>query len=259
MTSESSLNSSFEPYIGRVFAILAAAVIGSVVGVLLALAAFRMEASDEFGDWQTRSRRFKAAVVVSVAVLAAISAALALWLAPEWQVGVGLAAFAAAGPGMAAVDLASRRLPFAATGTIALAACGGLVFAPELLWRGLLAGAVTAAVMVVLSLASRGGAGGGDVVFAAVAALTLAWAGWTAVVLTVASGMVLTGLAGLALRSAGHGGNLAPFGPFMLIGWWLAYLYSIMDLSGKKRACVSGRDGPRRFPGPMVFSGVGRR
>ncbi|THV27708.1 prepilin peptidase, partial [Glycomyces paridis] len=198
------------------FAILAAAVIGSVLGASLALAAFWMEASDEFGDWRTRSRGFKAAAVVSVAVLAAISAELALWLAPGWQVGIGLAAFAAAGPGMSVIDVASRRLPFTASSTVALAAGVGLVFTPELLWRGLLAGAVTAVVMVMLSLASKGRAGGGDVVFAAVAALTLAWAGWMAVVLAVASGMVLTGLAGLALRWAGRGEALAPFGPFLL-------------------------------------------
>lgn len=230
---------SFELYIGRVFAILAAAVIGSVLGASLALAAVRMEASDEYGDWQTRSRRFKAAAVASVAVLAAISAALALWLAPGWQVGIGLAAFAAAGLGMAVIDVASRRLPFAASSTVALAACIGLAFTPVALWTGLLAGAATAAVMIALSLVSRGGAGGGDVVFAAVAALTLAWAGWMAVVLAVAAGMVLTGLAGLALRLAGRDSDLAPFGPFLLAGWWLALLSSIVDLLGKEEDPLS--------------------
>ncbi|GAB3994197.1 hypothetical protein GCM10029992_07910 [Glycomyces albus] len=148
---------------------------------------------------------------------------------PTWQVGSGVWAFAAAAPGLAAIDLAARRLPFAISGAVALAALAGLVFAPSRLLSGLATAGAVAAFVLALSMLTGSGGGLGDVVASAVAALTLAWAGPVTVGLFLAVAMLLSGLFGIAARLRSGSWTLVPYGPFLAIGWWTATLASIVD------------------------------
>jgi leader peptidase (prepilin peptidase) / N-methyltransferase len=203
--------------------------LGAVLaGVVLSRAAVTLAPSDEGAEWRGRDRRFRIRLVIGVAVASAVSAAGAVLLAPTVPLAICAASFAGVGPGLAVVDVAVRRLPFLYTGIAAAVAVLALSFTPDL-GPSLLTALVVAVVMVLLALVSNGGAGGGDVALAALAALTLAWAGWWAVVLALAAAMLLTGVAGLIARTVRGTAALPPFGPWMLAGWWLAFLLSTID------------------------------
>jgi leader peptidase (prepilin peptidase) / N-methyltransferase len=203
---------------------LLAAGAGSVAGAVLGWAAFRMETSDERPDWRGRSRRVQFAVTVGCLLVSAFSAAAAVYLAPTWATAIGVGAFAGAGPGLAVMDLAARRLPFAVLGLVALAAVAGMAGAPAALARALGVAAIVGAAALVLSLATRTGAGLGDILYVAIAALTLAWDGWAAVLTCVAVAVVVPPFALLVTRLARGSWVLLPFGPWLLVGWWVALL-----------------------------------
>ncbi|WP_051325651.1 prepilin peptidase [Glycomyces tenuis] len=218
--------------------VVAAAVIalgGALCGATLARTAFALESSDERADWRGVEPGVRAAWTLTLVAASTIAAIAAWTIAPGAAVGVAVTAFAAASPGIAVVDMAARRIPFVITGAVAAVALLALAFTPYLA-RSLITAAAVAVVMIVLALASRGGVGGGDVAAASVVAMTLAWAGLEAVVLALAAGMLLSGITGLGLRLAHRDVALVPFGPFLFVGWWLAIIYSIMDLMGKRKA-----------------------
>jgi hypothetical protein len=162
-----------------------------------------------------------------------VSAAVAAALAPAVPFAFAAASFAALGPGLAVVDVAVRRLPFLYTGVGVAIAALALAFTPDL-GRSLVVAFVVALSMIALSFVSKGGAGGGDVVVAALAALALTWAaGWLVTAFTLVAAMFLTGVVGLVAMLVRGGRRLPPYGPSLLACWWLAYIYSIVDLLGK--------------------------
>ncbi len=220
------------------------ALCGAGCGAILARAAFALEPSDEHADWRGAESGVRAAWTLALVAASAIAAIAAWMFAPSAAVGVAVTAFAAASPGIAVVDMAARRIPFVITGAVAAVALLALAFTPYLT-RSFITAAVVAVVMTALALVSRGGVGGGDVVAASVVAMTLAWAGLEAVMLALAGGMLLSGATGLGLRLAHRDVALVPFGPFLLVGWWMAFILSIMDLLGKKEAAFNRR---RRAP-----------
>jgi leader peptidase (prepilin peptidase)/N-methyltransferase len=148
--------------------------------------------------------------VVSAVVLLVLGRdAMALWC-------VGLV-----GVGLAFVDVRVHRLPNVLT--LAFFA-GALVFAfdPVRLGPALLGAAVAAGLYLVLAFGA--GFGLGDAKLAAGLGLILGWYGWTALLLGLAAGLVLSGLfaaALLAVRRVGRRTQLA-HGPFMLLGGLLA-------------------------------------
>ena len=137
---------------------------------------------------------------------------------------IGAGAFAAAGLGLGVVDIASRRLPFVVTGLVALAAVLGALGEPgrALSFVGL--AVVVGLVALMLALATGAGSGLGDIVFAAVPALTLAWAGWAIVLLCFTVTVLLVPGAMVVARFVHGSWVLLPLGPFLLTGWWLALL-----------------------------------
>ena len=212
---------------------------GGLAGVGLSRAAFAVEAGDDLGDWRTAPRRTRATAIVVLTVLSAAAALLAWALAPSLPLSVAVTAFAATGPGLAAIDAAARRLPFAYSGVIAAIVVGALLFTsgelvPSLLMAVAVMGsliALAALIFAVRYLATGKvpelDAGLGDVAIAGLAALTLAWSGPIPVMICLAIAMMLAGLAGILWRLARRGAAPVPFGPFLPIGWWLAYLISI--------------------------------
>jgi leader peptidase (prepilin peptidase) / N-methyltransferase len=203
---------------------LVAAGAGGVAGAVLGWSAFRMTASDERPDWRGFPRRTRLVAIVACVLISVFSVAAATYLAPSWATAIGVGAFAAAGPGLALIDVAARRLPFAVLGLVALAAVAGMIGTPAMLARALGIAAIVGAVALVLSLATRTGAGLGDILYAAIAALTLAWDGWATVFTCIAVALLVPPLALLVVRLARGVWILLPFGPCLLVGWWVALL-----------------------------------
>jgi leader peptidase (prepilin peptidase)/N-methyltransferase len=131
---------------------------------------------------------------------------------------------------LAAVDLATRRLP----DPLVLTAYGaGLVlFGLAAAWSGdavplLRACLGTVALFglyLVLALVNPAGLGFGDVKLAGVLGLHLAWLGWDVLLVGALAGFLLVAVVALVLlvtRRANRSSEL-PFGPFMLVGALLA-------------------------------------
>jgi leader peptidase (prepilin peptidase)/N-methyltransferase len=142
---------------------------------------------------------------------------------------VAYAGFAVVGVALAAIDVATHRLP----DRIVLPA--GAIGAALLLlaclcgadWSSFARAAIGSAALFagyfLLRLISPAGMGGGDVKLAAVVGLFLGWAGWGALVVGVFAAFLLGGLFGLALMLTRRAGRRTaiPFGPFMLVGAWI--------------------------------------
>ncbi len=137
-----------------------------------------------------------------------------------------LLAVAAATPSLVRVDLAEHRLPngivLAAAvpvlGAVALAA----VEAPALAAGAALGGLGYGALLLALNL--LGGMGMGDVKLGAVLGAAAGLLGLPVAVAAVLTASLTGGLASallLATRRAG-GKDALPFGPFLLLGFWLA-------------------------------------
>ena len=79
-------------------------------------------------------------------------------------------------------------------------------------------------LMLIIFLVSRGGMGGGDVKFAAALGF---WLGWPGILLGLFIGFVSGGLISLLLLVMGLRGrkDFIPFGPFIALGGWIAFLY----------------------------------
>lgn len=147
---------------------------------------------------------------------------------PAWLV------FAGAGLLLTVIDLREKLLPnrillpatLVVLVLLAVAAAADDAW-PDLL-RGVIGGAVSFAVGLVLALLSPGALGMGDVKLAALLGLVLGWLGWPVLVLGFLLGFVLqavVGLALLAVRRAGRSTEL-PFGPALLAGALIAALLS---------------------------------
>jgi leader peptidase (prepilin peptidase) / N-methyltransferase len=142
--------------------------------------------------------------------------------------------FGVLGVALAAIDIATQRLPDLLTlpaypiliTLLAGAALVGHDFAA--LGRALLGGLALAGAYLVLALVRPGQLGGGDIKLAGVAGLALGWLGWPALIAGAALGFVLSALVSLALLAARrvtlH--SAISFGPFLIGGALVAMLTS---------------------------------
>jgi leader peptidase (prepilin peptidase) / N-methyltransferase len=145
---------------------------------------------------------------------------------------VALGFFGILGVALAAIDIAVQRLPDRLTlpaypiliTLLTGAAIAGHDFGALL--RALLGGLCLAGLYLLLALVRPGQLGGGDIKFAGVAGLALAWLGWPVLILGAALAFVLAGVASLALLAARrvtlH--SAICFGPYLLGGALLAML-----------------------------------
>jgi len=143
--------------------------------------------------------------------------------------------FGVLGVALAAIDIATQRLPDLLTlpaypiliTLLAGAALVGHDFAA--LERALLGGLALAGAYLVLALIRPGQLGGGDIKLAGVAGLALGWLGWPALIAGAALGFVLSALVSLALLAARRLTlrSAISFGPFLIGGALVAMLTSM--------------------------------
>lgn len=239
----------------HVYPIVAAAVWGTVSGLLLPRAAHRLavpsgepwaatcpsghflapgprgwlgpERCADCGAAGGRYRRMPLLAIGCALLCAALAAAtgphpeLAVWLL---LVPVALT--------LALVDLRVFRLPDVLTlpafaTTAALLAAAALLPSHRGSWlRALLAAAAVATLYFLLFLINPAGMGFGDVKLAPTVALPLGWYGWGEVITGTFAAFALGALVGLALLATGRATRKSPlpFGPFMLAGCTVALL-----------------------------------
>lgn len=168
--------------------------------------------------------------LVPVAIATVLVEALLIWrLGPDLALPAFLA-LGAVGVVLAAVDLATKRLP----NPLVLACYGsglallGLATAvsgdPAPLVRAGLGMVALFGLYLVLALVNPAGLGLGDVKLAGALGLHLAWQGWDVLLAGALAGFLLVALVALVLLAAGRvrRSSELPFGPFMLLGALLA-------------------------------------
>jgi leader peptidase (prepilin peptidase)/N-methyltransferase len=170
------------------------------------------------------------ATVIGCGVAGAIVVAIAVWRCwGTWSL-VPFALFAAVGAVLAAIDLATRRLPNrivlpALAASVAVLLAAALADGVLARWLGAVIGSAALFVLyLVLSFAVPGGMGMGDVKLAALIGLFAGYLGVTVWLLAAVSGFLLGGLvatAGILTRRLELRGAI-PFGPWMLAGLWAA-------------------------------------
>jgi leader peptidase (prepilin peptidase)/N-methyltransferase len=179
------------------------------------------------------------------AATAALFAVMALRFGLDWALPAYLY-LAAVGLALALIDLDCKRLPDALTlpsypvaavllGAAALAGSDSGDFL-----KALLGGLAMFAVYFALCFAYPAGMGFGDVKLAGVLGMYTAWLGWGAWAVGLFLGFLLGGVFGIALIASRKGGRktAVPFGPFMLLGAFIAILIGpelaqgYLDLTG---------------------------
>lgn len=114
------------------------------------------------------------------------------------------------------IDLAAMRLPFRITATMGTGFVALLALAGNTSswWRAILAAALVTTFFAVLSVASRGQFGWGDVAVAVPVGAALGWNSWLAVLIGVLLAFTVALGTAIGLRLAA--GETLPFGPFLL-------------------------------------------
>ncbi|WP_424447953.1 prepilin peptidase [Microbacterium arborescens] len=131
--------------------------------------------------------------------------------------------------GLSLIDIATHRLPNRLVLALAVAASGSaaLTAIDRASTRPLIGAVVAGAALFALYLllhAGRGGMGGGDVKLAGAIGLLTGPHGWEVPLVATGLAFVLGGLLAvvlMTLRRADRRTRL-PFGPFMLVGAWVA-------------------------------------
>ncbi len=174
------------------------------------------------------SARYPLVELATAGVFALITAHVGL----DWDLPAFLY-LAAIGVALTLIDLDVKRLPNA----IVLPSYGvvaALLLVPavaETAWwpytRALVAMAVLYVVYLALALAYPGGMGFGDVKLAGVLGLYLGWVGWDALAVGVFAPFFLGALVSIVLILARRAGRKTqiPFGPYMIVGAFLALLW----------------------------------
>lgn len=159
--------------------------------------------------------------------------AVAAWVGLSWIL-PALLYLAAISIALTMIDLELRRLPNAivlpsypvAAALLTLAALGE----GELgrLPRAAICGAALYAFYFLLMVINPRGMGFGDVKLAGVLGLYLGWFGWQHAVVGGFLGFAVGGVVGILLMIVGRAGrkSMIPFGPFMIIGAWLALAFA---------------------------------
>ena len=142
--------------------------------------------------------------------------------------------FGVLGVALAAIDIATQRLPDPLTlpaypiliALLAVAALASHDFAA--LGRALLGGLALAGAYLVLALVRPGQLGVGDIKLAGIAGLALGWLGWPVLIVGAVLAFVLSALVSLALLAARRITlrSAICFGPFLVGGTLLAMLTS---------------------------------
>lgn len=162
---------------------------------------------------------------------AALFVVAALRFGPSWELPAFLY-LAAITVALAMIDIDVHRLPNAIVLPSYLVA-GVLLVGAALLQRDpgtavrlVLAGLALYAFYFLLALIYPAGMGFGDVKLAGVLGLYLGYLGWGEVVLGGFLGFLVGGLGGVVLIVLRRGGRKSkiPFGPYMLLGTWIAIL-----------------------------------
>jgi leader peptidase (prepilin peptidase) / N-methyltransferase len=175
------------------------------------------------------SARYPVIEALTVVVFGALAWALAAqpWAVPAylWVGGLGIA--------LAAIDLDTQRLPDALT-LPSYPVVGALLLVPAISYddwgaylRAWLAAVAMAAFYFLLAFIKPGAMGMGDVKLAGVLGLVLGWLGWGVVLFGGFLGFLLGGVLGVGLMLAGKAGRKSkiPFGPFMVVGAFIAVLW----------------------------------
>jgi leader peptidase (prepilin peptidase)/N-methyltransferase len=165
--------------------------------------------------------RFLPSIVGAPSVAAAVGAALAL---------VAFLYLSAISTALALIDLATKRLPNPivlpayVVGAVLLTAAALLQGDPAALGRGAIGAVALGGLYLLLALAKPGGMGMGDVKLAGVLGLFLGWLGWTELIVGGMAAFLLGGVVALSLLAARRVSRSSgiPFGPWMLLGAWIA-------------------------------------
>lgn len=146
--------------------------------------------------------------------------------------GLAYAGFAVITLPLVVIDVRYKRLPNVLTyagfawGLFAAGMSASLTGNVSDVREPLLAGLGCAAFFLLLNIVSRGGMGMGDVKLAAVIGVTLGIAGWQHAVFGILLGFIAGGVVSMALLILKRAklGTAIPFGPYMLLGAWVAVL-----------------------------------
>lgn len=152
----------------------------------------------------------------------------------------------AVGVALALIDLDVKRLPDVLT--LPSYAVGAILLGlaslhdGHALLRAILGAAAMFAVYFALCFAYPAGMGFGDVKLSGVLGLYTAWLGWDVWAAGLLLGFFLGGFFGIGLILAKKGGRktAVPFGPFMLIGAFLAILFGHPLVQGYLNATTGG-------------------
>ena len=165
---------------------------------------------------------------VTVELAMAVLGALAVWQGESWQQSAAFMILAAFLLVISFIDyewqlIFDKVLVFFAACGLAIHVLGSDSWLQALWGHGLavLSGGV---VMIVIALASRGGMGGGDVKFVIAAGC---WLTVSQLFLMLLTAFFAGGLIGGLLLLLGLKGrkDYIPFGPFLALGCWAAYVY----------------------------------
>ncbi|MDX2849801.1 A24 family peptidase [Streptomyces sp. PA03-3a] len=227
----------------HVYPIAAAVVWGTVTGLALPRAAYRLSVAPERprldrcpadlpypGGWRgwagpVRNAGHPASGWRSALLTAVVCAAVAAATGPRPELTVWLL-LVPLGVLLARVDLTVLRLPDvltlpSAAGTAALLGAAALLPGHEGSWpRALLGAAALGLFYLALHLVNPDGMGFGDVKLAPTAGLVLAWYGWGTLAVGTFAAFALGAVTGLVLLAARRAGRRTPlpFGPFILAG-----------------------------------------
>ena len=167
------------------------------------------------------------------AATGAAFAGVAAWTGLSWRL-PALLYLAAISIALTMIDLELKRLPNAivlpsypvATALLTLAALAE--GEPGRLLGAAIGGAALYVFYFLLILVKPGAMGFGDVKLAGVLGMYLGWFGWQHAVVGAFLGFLLGGVVGIVLMVLGRAGRKTqiPFGPYMIVGAWLALAWA---------------------------------
>jgi leader peptidase (prepilin peptidase)/N-methyltransferase len=206
--------------------IIAATGLGAAIGVwtrrLLASLTYRLQEERELAEPASRAWL----IVASGLALGSVTAWLAY--ADHWPLALTVLPLTLAAPALAAIDLDVMRLPNRILGPTALFTIAGVVIAVS--WSGdwmVLAQASTGAILSggtfwLLNVVTRGGVGLGDVKLAALIGFATGSVSLISVWWAIAAGALVA----VVWRKARKRTGAFAYGPYLLLGSWLAVLSS---------------------------------